>query len=83
MNLRFRNPTAPVRIEPPPRQTHRRQLTVEPLESRALLSISCAAPSYPVAPAMASSSPAALVAQAVQPRFTDSQEVDLRHAVAD
>jgi len=83
MNLHFRNSTASVRIEPPTRQIRRWKLTVEPLESRALLSIGYAAPSYPVAPAMASSSPAALVAQAVRPRFTDSREVDLRHAVAD
>jgi hypothetical protein len=83
MNPLFRTPTASVMTEPPTRQVRRRRLTVEPLESRALLSIGYAAPGYPVAPATATSSPAALVAQAVRPRFTDSREVDLRHGVAD
>jgi hypothetical protein len=85
MNMLFCNPTVPVRIEPPTRQFRRRKLTVEPLESRALLSIGYAAPSYSVVPTMstAESSPAAMFAPVAWPTISDSGEVDLRHAVAD
>ena len=83
MNLLNRNPSASVRIEPLTRQIRRRTLSVETLESRALLSVGYAAPSCLVAPAVAASSPAALVAQAVQPQAFDSGAVDLRHAVAE
>jgi hypothetical protein len=83
MNLRFRPSSAPGKTEPSTRRIRRRKPTLETLEGRALLSIGYTAPSNPIAPAMAASSPAALVAQPGQAQISDSAEVVLRHAVAD